>query len=233
MSWLKKGEEINKPEFFDTGVRRNTREFWLKPGKENARDIIFLDDPDVAFHQHSLKIGEDYERITCLEEACPACARSYYKTAAFPFTILDTTPFKDKEGKERKYSKKIFLIRGKAMKEVIDSRREANGGTLAGLKIRVMRTDDKAPNSGDDIQVLGRVNLEKLPVEKEDDRKPFEYEEMYKPLSPSQMESKLKIASPPQSRKKKAATAARTDLGGFGDEAMNPPPFGDEQEIPF
>lgn len=233
MSWLKKGEDLNSKDFLSSGNTRNKPEFWLKAGKDNARKVIFLDDPNIGFAQHTLKIKDDFERLTCLDDDCPMCAAGYYKTPCLVFSVLDITPYKDKNGVEHQYYKKVLVIRGKAMKEIIDSRREANGGTLKGLKMQIMRTDDKAPNSGDDYQVLGRIDLTKLKYEKKEDAEPFNYEEMYAPLTVGQISAKIKFAAPPNNKKKKAATTPRSEIGGFGDDTSPEPSFDTEDSIPF
>lgn len=229
MSWLKKGEEISKPDFFDTGSQKRRNEFWLKEGNDNARKVIFLDDPQVGFSQHGLKIGDNFESVTCLGEGCAACAQNFYKTPAMPFTVLDLTPFTDKDGKERKYFKKVFLAKGKKVIEMLNARRDSNGGTLAGIKMKIIRSTDKDPACGNDFIVEGKVDISKLQVEKPEDRKPFDYEQLYAPLTASQLEAKLKYAAAPNSKKKKA-TASRAGLTEeFGDE----PTFDASSEIPF
>lgn len=233
MSWLKKGEDLNSKEFLSTGSSRYKPEFWLKSGKEFSRKVIFLDDPGVGFNQHTLKIKDAFEKLTCLDDSCPMCAANYYKTACFVFTVLDTTPYKDKNGVEKPYYKKVLVIRGKAMKQIIDSRREANGGSLKGLKMQIMRTNDKAPNSGDDYQVLGKVDLEKLPYDKKEDRDAYDYEEMYAPLSASQVEAKLKYAAPPNQKNKKSTTTPRSEIGGFGEETGTDAGPSFDADIPF
>ena len=232
MSWLKKGDEVSSKEFLSSGNTKNTNEFWLKSGKENMRNIIFLDDPGVGFARHTLKIGENFESLTCLDADCPMCAKGYWKTPCIVFSILDLTPWKDKQGNEKKYFKKTLLIKGKAMMELISVRRDANGGTLAGLKMSVLRTDDKAPNSGDDFSVLGKVDLSKLPVDDKKDIQPFNYEELFAPLSIAQVEAKMKYAAPPMSGKNKKSGNSRAALGASNDFGPEPQ-FNASEEIPF
>lgn len=233
--WLKSGEDLKKKEFFDTGSSKKRNEFWVKVGIENARNVIFLDDPEIGFAVHGLKIGDDFETITCAGEDCPACAKNYYKTPVMVFTVLDLTPFTDKDNKERKYFKKPFLAKGKATIEKINMRKSENGGSLKGLKIKITRTTDKSAACGDDFVAVGRTDLSKLPVEKAEDLVPFNYEEIYAPLSASQIESKLKYAAPPGGKFKKTATGSRGDLAGdFGAEATGPALGADgSEEIPF
>jgi len=237
MSWIKKGEDIKKPEFFDTGSQKRKNEFWLKEGNENSRKVIFLDDPQIGFSQHGLKIGENFESVTCLGEDCAACAQNFYKTPAMPFTILDLTPYTDKEGKERKYFKKIYLAKGKKVIEMLNSRRDSNGGTLAGLKMKITRSTEKDPACGNDFIIEARVDLKKLSVDKPEDLKPYDYESLYAPLSKSQLEAKLKYAASPNSKKKKATVSRAGLTEEFGDSASidfeSEPTFNAEESIPF
>ncbi len=152
-----------------------------------------------------------------------------------PFTILDLTPFTDKDGKERKYFKKIFLAKGKKVIEMLNSRRESNGGSLAGLKMKITRSTEKDPACGNDFIIEGKVDLKKLPVDKADDIKPFDYEKLYAPLTSSQLEAKLKYAAAPNSKKKKNTMSRAGLTEEFGDTSVSSdePQFNAEESIPF
>lgn len=233
MSWLKKGSELQSKDFLSSGTTKSYPDFWLKPGKENARKIIFIDDPDAGFGSHTIKIGENYETLTCLGDECPMCVAGYYRVPTFVFTILDCTPWTDNKGVDHQYYKKILRIRGRSMKEIIDARRDANDGTLKGVKMTVMRTGDKEPSSGDDYQVTGRIDLSKLQLEKPEDGKPFDYLSLFEPLSIAKIEAKLKYAAPPQKANKKKNTTPRSALSSFGDDDSQQPQFDESEAMPF
>ena len=232
MSWLKRGEELRSKDFLESNVKKQVREFWLKPGLDKARKVIFIDDPVIGFKQHTFKVNDQFDKYTCLESDCPACAKGYYASPVTVMTILDLTPYTDKDGKQKPYYKTIYAVRGQAMMNIIEARRSANGGSLAGIKMQIMRSTDKEPSSGDDLQVLGKVDLSKLPVESKEDLVALDYEKLYAPISASKLEAVMKYAAPPTSYKKKSATATRQSLADFG-ETSSAGDVSATDEIPF
>jgi hypothetical protein len=251
-AWMQKGDNLKQSELMKSSTKPNVYGFWLNPGVENARNILFLDDPQILIASHSLWIDGKSEDYTCLVEDCPACAKNYWRTPIMPYTILDLTPFKDKTGKERKYSRKPFLAKGKTVIELLEDRRMNSGGTLAGLKIRVIRSEKKSANCGDDFQVLGRIDIANMNLPKED-IKLYDYAELLRPVTAKQLEAALKYAAPPKGKKSRTVSrdslaetdpfatetehhqemagtpGADTASGDFGPE----PQFNSSDEIPF
>lgn len=227
--WYKRGDEIKDDDFKNSNpIYRKLPEFWLSEGKENARNIMFIDDPNFFVNRITLKIGEDFVTFTSLGEDDPAIAKGYRPTPCLVHTIFDLTPFKDKKGNERKYSRKLYFVKGKDSRDRLEERRANSGGSLVGIKMKIMRLGEKSPNTGNDLQVLGKVDLSKMTIPAED-LKPFNYIEMLAPPTAAQIEAALKYAAPPSNSKKKSKTVSRDSLDNadpFATESLGGPAHG-------
>jgi len=254
--WYKRGDEIKDEDFKTSNqIYRKIPEFWIKEGKDNGRNVLFLDDPNFLVMRIMLKVGDDFVSFTSLGEECPAVAKGYNPTACLVHTVLDLTPYKDKKGVEKKYFKKIYLVKGKDSRDRMEERRSNAGGSIQGIKMKIMRLGEKSPNSGNDLQVLGRIDLSKMNIPA-DDLKPLDYMDLLAPPTRAQIEAVLKYAAPPNGKKSKTvsrdslaetdpfATEASQGQPGPGVEAGDPgniangdfapePEFGNADEIPF
>jgi len=224
MSWFAKGNDPRRSELMSAGNEKTAYRFFLKKGE--TREVLFLDDPAFLYNEYSFKVGDDYKNYTSLGDACPARLAGHRPYPAEAYTVLDLTPWKDKEGKEHKFSKRLLVVKGKKMIEALAVHRQAVGGSLAGMKFKFVRTNaDKSSAIGDTFIFVGKVKLDSL---SEKDREPINYEEILMPPSLEKMKAIVSIAAAPQNMNKKSPTVPRSEI--FDTPATS---FGSEDEIPF
>lgn len=230
MSWFAKGNDSRASDLMNIGRESKSWRFWVKKGE--SAEIIFLDDPQFLITEYSFKIGDSYQNYTCAGETCPALLRGYKPYPAQLYTVLDLTPWKDKEGKEHKFTKKVLVVKGKKSMELLDHQRQAAKGSLIGVKMKMIRTNaDKSSNIGDSFVISGKVKLDTL---SESDRAPVDYEQEFAPPTESKMIQILKVAAPVVDGKKKAATVSREAYGDSSVGAAAPSgSFDASEEIPW
>lgn len=188
-------------------LRKNTpREpfrFFCSPGEE--REIVIVDDqPDFFRNEHQLKdrtTGRYSKFVPCIDEAanCPVCAAPDAKQPYFAMylTVIDLTPYTNRDGDEIEWSKKLLVVKASQQKKF--SRLYAKHGTLRGLNLLMTRTGDKSAAIGDDIEDLGFFDEEELEefVTEYTDREgnvqeiighePFDYEEIFPDMTERQL----------------------------------------------
>jgi len=154
--------------------------FWLKPQIEAK--IIFLDDQAFRFHEHKLFMNGKMSHYTCLGQlgqSCPLCdaAETQPDTEitikakpVVAYTILDLTPYTNKQGAVVQHSKKLFVCGEQSSKKLQISRnnmiqRDVEKGIseeehpgLVAAKFSVARTEQKSPNTGDSFEFWKRVD---------------------------------------------------------------------------
>jgi len=162
-----------------SGSGRVPFRFWLKAG--TSRKILFLTDgneaPVIEEHQYQAmkkgKLSWD-NHVTCLKllgETCPMCgfARDVDKFNAYRvqlFTILDLTPWKDRDGKERLFTKKVLAVKQRTQEMIARKyiARLDENQTLKGASFNVFRSNDsKSAAVGTEYEFLKMVDLTTLP----------------------------------------------------------------------
>lgn len=188
-------------------MRKNTpREpfrFFCTSGEE--REIIIVDDePDFFRNEHQLKdrtTGRYSKFVPCIDEAanCPVCAAPEAKQPYFAMylTVIDLTPYTNRDGEEIEWSKKLLVVKASQQKKF--SRLFAKHGTLRGLNLLMTRTGDKSAAIGDDIEDLGfyeEDELEEFVTEYTDregnvqeiiGHEPYDYEEIFPDMTERQL----------------------------------------------
>jgi len=219
-SWYRTGivteEEIKQTSPQRSGPR--DWRFWLKEG--DKRNLAFLDGTDDGFRikEHDFEInGKWGNTFTCRDGLdfdekgvrlpCPLCSLADArgrKGAAYIisfFTIVDLTPWKDKNGQEHPYFVKMLGVKKETLAK-IKMIREANGGSLVGHKFLVMRSKpvvaegdkrSKTPRVGDIWQPLGLTDVTQFKMGKENKpAAPFDYTKL---LEPKTLDELKKFAS--------------------------------------
>lgn len=191
MSWFSKPGDTNREKFSqDTNVR-SLFKFWLNKGEK--KKIIFIGDERIGVHEHNIQMGpKKWEQYTCSRTAdcywCGTKSRSNYVEYS---TVLDLTPYTNKDGVEKKYSRKAFPASGLAI-DVLNRRRQEKGGSLAGYMVEVARDGEKSPSVGNDFNVIGeKPDLSKLPPM---DVKLIEYEKCLQPLPAEKIKAILNFS---------------------------------------
>lgn len=136
--------------------------FWVPVGE--TREIIIVDErPDFFAYEHNIKLnGKWGNTFLCIDEwdSCPICSEvgpSYY---GMFLTIIDLTPFKDRNGVEHEFSRKLMVVKPSQHKKFLrDAERR---GSLRGAIYECSRDGPKDPAVGNDIQFLEDIPEEEL-----------------------------------------------------------------------
>lgn len=202
MSWYNKPGETNTDQnFFNNPNPKSVWSFYLKAGEKKR--VIFLDDAQFKIWEAKLKIGQRYERFTAntadpndpLTEA--AAMKRVYLTMTEYYTVLDLTPYEDKQGKTVPYAKRSLAV-PKTMQEAIARRRQEAGGSLVGCEFIVHRDSDKSPACGNDWSFQKKHDLKAMVTSgkiKADMIEPNDFAELLKPLNPAVVRAALQSMS--------------------------------------
>lgn len=201
-------EEVAKKEVEHEERQKNyVNRFWLPP--ETSAKIIFLDDNPPIIEEHQLKLNGDWKNwFTCLRmlgEPCPLCdtLQDNPYTVGF-YTIIDTTSWTDKNGKEHKNERKLFAAKFKTLQQL--KRLSAKRGNLAGCVFDVYRGTKDDPNTGNQFDFEGRLEKEQVKALNEDIT-PFDYATLIAPKSMAELRALLN----------KNSESTASDLSDYGD----------------
>lgn len=132
--------------------------FWTPTGE--TRQIIIIDEaPDFFRYEHALKDRKTnrYDNfLPCINETanCPVCSVSE-KPATFIMylTVIDLTPYINKDDIEVPWSKKLLAVKPMQQKKI--ARLFEREGTLRGMILDMTRDSDKDASIGGDIEFVG------------------------------------------------------------------------------
>ena len=162
---------------------------------KEKKTVLFIADERVGVHEHMEQIGSTWEKFTCSRDSnCYFCGIKKRSNYVEYSSVWDMTPYKTKEGKDRKYSKRAFPNYGASI-EILNRRRQEKGGSLAGHYVDCFRDGEKTANVGNDFTIGEKIDLSKMLVSMAAnpiDAKPFDFEEMLAPLSAAKIEAMLK-----------------------------------------
>lgn len=169
------------------GVRR----FYMR--LEDERQITFLDGDfaetgllDVpCFWEHQVQMNGRWDNwFPCLKEfePCPVCEDTG-KDAAFvyAFTVLNHTPWTDRDGNVHEHEKQLYVCKRDTFKRLSHLAQNRDG--LAGCTFDVVRIGDKSANVGSDFDFIEKRKPKEIMKAyglKEEDTKPFNYDEVFK-----------------------------------------------------
>jgi len=217
--------------------------FWMPP--EEEVEIVVLDEAIDTFyrHEHALPDPNNQNRPTkfvpCLEapddgEFCPVCenAPDSHPSYVMIFTIL--TFYEDKDGNEA-FSRKLMRVKlGMQPKwtRMQDSSavRDGNNGSMRGAIVKIFRDDQRSPNTGSDIDLVGFMSEDELSeyvreytnregkTIQEDASQPVDYDEVFPPMTYDQL---LKVVGGRPRPGSRATEDAELDDEGVTDEAWN------------
>lgn len=186
VSFIRYGEESDKS-FEEAKAAVNKRKdkqkrFWMKPGI--SRKIIFLDDGAPEIIEHVITPNGDFSQEwydTCVGAAlgCPHCKAKKPTRQIWVYSIIDTTKYTNREGKEIAY-KRMLLCVPRGIQEILKTKKKEYG-RLAGYCFTVSRSDDKSARCGNDFSIVLRegkllaANLERLKTQYAAEIEPFDY----------------------------------------------------------
>lgn len=128
--------------------------FFVPVGQE--KQIIILDDgPEVFINEHNLKDPKTgkYSLFTpCIRDFdnCPICDNVKESTYVLLLTVLDLTPWEDKDGNEHEFTRRLMVVKPMQQKKFI--RRFEKEGTLRGAVFTMTRDNAKDASIGSDIE---------------------------------------------------------------------------------
>ncbi len=174
VSFLKKGtaahKEIAKQDkIMEEKKKNNVYRFWLPEDKETQ--ITFLDGNlnddgliDVTmYYEHQVHMNGNWRNwFVCIgeDEPCPICEGGDTASLVGAFTIIDHTPYTDKNGKDHKDEIKLFVAKRDTIKLLQKKATKHEG--LAGVKFDVSRTGDKSPNVGSSFDFVDKTPVAQL-----------------------------------------------------------------------
>ncbi len=171
-------------------IKQPTR-LWLPPS--NEKEIIFLDGGGSVVYEHSgwNPTKNKPEFYTCLSKGrggngvvqpkgvCPFCDKGVLRTESTPYSVLDCTPWKNKEGKEFNFGRKLLMAKWGVNQKILF--RKKMRGSLVGVKYLLVRYGEKSAITGDDFEFVEKIDLSSL--EKSGvNVKVFNYDEVFKPI---------------------------------------------------
>lgn len=215
----------------------------MPPGTE--RDIIILDKEPWAFrNEHALMNDESGRRdffLPCIAKVdhCPACDEDDHDSAYIMFlSVMDLQSYTIQRGKNKgkqvPYSRKLMAVKSRQQgkfKRKYDAL-AAQGKNLRGLKVHLVRDDDRSPVIGNDIEFTGeRYNEAQLERYKEqyEDRKgkqhinalgeALDYAELFPAMNAEEISAALgKQMAPTPGSDAESQAAAQDDVDGWDDQ---------------
>jgi hypothetical protein len=199
--------------------------FFLQVGE--TREIVIVDDaPDWFRTEHQMKdkrTGRWSLYVPCIEEHtnCPACEVSerpaYF---ALYLTIIDLTPYTNRDGDEMEWSKKLLVVKPAQQKKIV--RHFEKHGTLRGLRLEMTRDGEMDANIGNDIQVIGFMEEDELlefertykdkegKTHTEAGHEPYDYDAIYPAMTEAQIRALVGGSPAVGSRAADDASVGRT-----------------------
>lgn len=164
-AWASEGYEGTKREEDRIAQQYGPNRMWMPVG--TSKEVIFLDDEPVCFHEHNPKINGDWKNwLTCLQavsdDGAPCCeilgAKSRYWVGYF--TVVDCSKWTDKKGNTYQYEIKLLPAKLKSLKKF--QMKKKDRGSLVGCLYKAARSDDKAASIGDEFEFVKDADLTKL-----------------------------------------------------------------------
>jgi hypothetical protein len=215
MNFLKSGDEGRK--FFEEEKQRqkeqaeqgNVREWRFKLSPSSTGYVVFLDDIDAFLleHQYSRNVNGKtnyYNYETCIrdiEGECPLCENGHNASLVSVASIIDFTEYTKKDGTKTGPRKKIIVLKKGGTERFL--RKQEKLGGLKYKKFEIFRSSDqKGEATGTDVEFEKDVDVEvlkKFCPEGQDANewiKPFDYAELFKPKSASEIRKLIGISDP-------------------------------------
>lgn len=165
-SWYETGYNGADREQEKRDLGGQPKRWWLAAGTQ--KQCVFIDDSPVCFDEHQWKLQDSKFPVfgTCVAkihtDPCCGCTTKGVQKAEYTghLTIVDITGYKTREGKEVKYELIEMGPKLKAMNKL--KFKKQSKGSLIGQLCTVTRTDENAPNTGDDFEFVREADMAKL-----------------------------------------------------------------------
>lgn len=161
--------------------------------RKNVADLLYLDKEPFFVRLHTVPLGGNrYEDEVCLAdtgEPCPLCHKLGKEgTWTLVMTALDKRPYRTREGKLVRQSKKLVMAKSRNIAKF--ERQFLKHKTFRGLICTHRRAQDKEASIGEDLEFKTKLVPEAVLSKSGDLAKVTDYAKAYAPLSADAMESK-------------------------------------------
>ncbi len=190
--------------------------FWLKPGSE--AEVIILDKGEpffVSLHKVKDARGRFVDEV-CIADSgqhCPLCA-SLGKEGSYTMvlSVLDRRPYKTKDGKTIKISKKLMFVKGRNLPKFDRFYNGKGKENFRGVKLICRRDGEKESAMGEDVEFGARVSEDFL-AKFADTGKAADYEKIFAMPSAEDLAKRYTLA-----KGGKGGAAGREEFEEDGDE---------------
>lgn len=180
---------------------------------DKSTQVTFLDTEGFFLSEHQIKQDGHWRNwYTCLKDisedgSCPLCEEGDNPAYICAFTVIDHTKFTTKKGTKVVASKRLLVLKSTARNKVL-KQKERRDGDLVGCKFEVTRYNKKEAATGEDWEFLQRVDMKEfgealkeagvIPEGQtvEEFLHPYDYEEIFHPLTPEEMRTAAGIRQP-------------------------------------
>lgn len=158
-SWYDTGfDGVNKEEQRIQSMS-GPRRLWLPPG--SGRDLVVIDDDPFCIHEHNARVNGRWDNEhTCMkniEDPCESCTRLGERSRYYIgyLSCIDCSKYVSKKGNTYQYEAKLVGAKLGVLKKW--RRKKEERGSLAMMKTKVFREDNKKPSTGDDWEFVEPV----------------------------------------------------------------------------
>lgn len=149
------GEQV-KAEEKRAESRYGPRRVWMKPGE--SKNYVFIDDQPFSFQEFQFfKDGSWQNWVTSPGPESPVYATLVKELGdsylVGMYTVVQCTPYTDKENKEHNYALEVFPSKGKTIREKM----KLKAASLKDKIVTILRVGEKTVNHGDDFTPVKEV----------------------------------------------------------------------------
>lgn len=183
MTWFSEAlTDLYDPSVEEASKRRSPRRTYLKVGYE--QEYIFVDDRGFSYWEHHIidSIGKPHW-YTCsklVTGKCPLCEINAPLKQVTQFTVLEVGGWVHESGTRFKNSLLLFVA-SRDVAAALAKIKYKNQGTLVGLRVKALKRNLGVSTSRD-FEIIERVDLSDF-----NDPKPFDYEELFRPLTTEEL----------------------------------------------
>jgi hypothetical protein len=224
--WYQVGEEgVKRSREVDAAnelKRDQSRQWRFRLQKNEKAKITFLDNPVFFYTEHTVKLGNDFLHLTCIQErdTCPMCQANMPQSYCLAATVINHNEYVSKRtGEKFRNQKQLIVLKGRA-KNAVMRQIEKNDGNIQFMMFDVERGPEMTgAATGEIFEPIKRIEIAKLakvapkPPEDCKDVKQF-------------IKDWLKPINYPTELAPKSADDLRRIMGGQAPVGANDDPFG-------